>query len=130
MIIGFDYGTKRLGVALSDDTERIAVTTTPIIYKEENELFENIGNLFSKYNPSFIVIGIPLGYDDKPTQMSENVKKFANTIKTQFNREVILWNEVMTSIAASQFAKKDKSGKLDSESARIILQEYLDFKNL
>ena len=130
MIIGFDYGTKRLGVALSDDTERIAVTTTPIIYKEENELFENIGNLFSKYNPSFIVIGIPLGYDDKPTQMSENVKKFANTIKTQFNKEVILWNEVMTSIAASQFARKDKSGKLDSESARIILQEYLDFRNL
>lgn len=130
MIIGFDYGTKRLGVALSDDTEKIAVTTTPIVYKEENELFENVGALFNKYNPSFVVIGIPLGYDDKPTQMSENVKKFANTIKTQFNREVVLWNEVMTSIAASQFVKKDKSGKLDSESARIILQEYLDFKNL
>ncbi len=130
MIIGFDYGTKRLGVALSDDTEKIAVATSPIVYKEENELFGNIAALFNKYNPSFIIIGIPLGYDDKPTQMSENVKKFANSIKTQFNKEVVLWNEVMTSIAASQFVKKDKSGKLDSESARIILQEYLDFKNL
>lgn len=130
MIIGFDYGTKRLGVALSDDTEKIAVATSPIVYKEENELFRNIAALFNKYNPSFIIIGIPLGYDDKPTQMSENVKKFANSIKTQFNKEVVLWNEVMTSIAASQFVKKDKSGKLDSESARIILQEYLDFKNL
>jgi len=130
MIISFDFGTKRLGVAVSDDSERIAVTSNPIIYKTDAELHKGLEVLFAKHAPKHVVIGIPLGYEDKPTQMSNTVKEFANLIKTKYNKEVILWNEVMTSVAASQFVKKDKSGKLDSESARIILQEYLDFKNL
>jgi len=130
MVISFDFGTKRLGVAVSDDSEKVAVTTSPIIYSKEEELFKSLEDLFRKYSPKLVVLGIPLGYGDKPTKMSLVVKDFANMLKTKYSQEVILWNEVMTSVAASQFAKKDKSGKLDSESARIILQEYLDFKNL
>lgn len=129
MIISFDYGTKRVGVAICDDSERIAVASNAIVYKTESELLSTIQSLINKYQPNRILMGLPLGSEDKPTQMSIKVKNFANTLKNEFNLDVTLWNEVMTSRAASQFVKNDRSGKLDSESARIILQEYLDFKN-
>lgn len=130
MIIALDYGTKRVGLAITEDTERIAVSSTPIHYREESTLFENIDEIIKKYTPKIVVLGLPLGNDDKPTQMSQKVKLFAQKLKETFGVEIVFWNEVMTSHAASQFAKNDKSGKLDSESARIILQEYLDFRNL
>ena len=129
MIIALDYGTKRVGVAVTEDTERIAVSTNPILYKIESELLVSLSEVIKKYTPNLIILGIPLGHEDKPTQMSIKVKEFAQTIRDEFNLEIIFWNEVMTSRAASQFVKNDKSGKLDSESARIILQEYLDFRN-
>jgi len=130
MIIALDYGTKRIGVAVTEDTERIAVATSPIIYKDEFELVQQLDLIIKKYTPNAVILGLPLGNDDKPTQMSIKVKEFAQKLRDQFTLEIIFWNEVMTSRAASQFVKNDKSGKLDSESARIILQEYLDFRNL
>lgn len=129
MIIALDYGTKRVGLAISDDTERIAVASKPIIYNSVTDLMSAVEVINNQYEPKLVVLGIPLGLEGKPTQMSEKIREFANQLKTELNLEVVLWNEVMTSIAAGQFVKKDKSGKLDSESARIILQEYLDFKN-
>lgn len=130
MIIALDYGTKRVGLAVAEDTQRIAVASTPIHYKEEAILLKEIDNIIKKYTPQIIVLGLPLGNEDKPTQMSLKVREFAQKLKETFGLEIVFWNEVMTSRAASQFAKNDKSGKLDSESARIILQEYLDFRNL
>lgn len=130
MIIALDYGTKRVGLAVTEDTERIAVASTPLHYKEEATLFESLDEIIKKYAPKIVVLGLPLGNEEKPTQMSHKVKQFAQKLKETFGVEIVFWNEVMTSRAASQFVKNDKSGKLDSESARIILQEYLDFRNL
>lgn len=127
MILSIDFGTKRVGLAISDETNTIALTLDAIVFKKDEELWGKLQEIIEKYTPELCLIGIPLGYQDKPTKMSKQVKKFGEELKSKFNLEVRFWNEVMTSYFASKVSKNDRSGKLDSESARIILQEYLDF---
>jgi len=81
-------------------------------------------------SPKELLIGYPLGIDLKPTQMSIEVDKFISELEIEIKLKIIKWNEVGTSkIAQSNLrAKGNKKGNIDSESARIILQEYLDFK--
>jgi putative holliday junction resolvase len=129
VILALDYGRKRFGVALSNDDNRFAFAQNPIIFKNINDLLNKLEIVLNKNKINLIVLGIPLGEGEKDTQMSIEIKEFAQEILSKFNIEIILWNEVMTSNIASMYTKKDKSGKIDSESARIILQEYLDFKN-
>lgn len=128
MILALDYGLKRIGVAISDDSDTIAMALKSINYKKEPDALEMIKLLIEKYSITNLVLGIPMGNEDKPTQMSLRVKEFGSLLENRFKILVIYWNEVMTSKLAGKYIKDNRKGNLDSESARIILQEYLDFK--
>ncbi len=130
MIIALDYGTKRVGVAISEDTESIALAVDAIVYTSYEELIEEIGKLIKKYSPNTILLGLPLGHEEKPTQMSNQIKDFALDLEERYRVSTKFWNEVMTSKMAGKIVKDNRKGNLDSQSARIILQEYLDFKNI
>jgi putative holliday junction resolvase len=129
MILAIDYGTKRIGLAISDETETIAMPISPIISSKANYIFDELAKLKEKFKINKIVIGSPLGLDNKPTLMSNEIKQFGENLSAKIMIELIFWNETLTShIAKKNLNKADRSGKLDSESARIILQEYLDFQ--
>ncbi|CAG0940767.1 Putative pre-16S rRNA nuclease [Candidatus Brocadiaceae bacterium] len=128
MVISIDYGTKRAGIAFSDESESIALADKACLFKKESELLDYVDNLVQKHNPREFVVGLPLGLEGKPTKISAKVQEFGKKLEETFNLTVVYWNETMTSIMASKAVRKDKKGSLDSESARIILQEYLDFK--
>ncbi len=129
MVLAIDYGRKRMGLAISDETETIAVAIPAIISKTPKQTFAELKDVFKKYGVDRVVIGAPLGFEDKPTQMSEEIKKFSTDLLKNIKTDVSFWNETFTSHIAKNNLKKDnRSGKLDSESARIILQEYLDYQ--
>ena len=129
MVLAIDYGRKRMGLAISDETETIAVAMPAIISKTPKQTFAELKDIFKKYGIDKVVIGAPLGLEEKPTQMSEEVKKFSTDLLKHIKTDVSFWNETFTSHIAKKNLKKDnRSGKLDSESARIILQEYLDYQ--
>lgn len=130
MILALDYGTKRVGVAVSEDTETIALALDAVIYTSYEELMQKIGELIKKYSPTTLLLGLPLGNEEKPTQMSNQIKEFALDLEEKFAVPTKFWNEVMTSKMAGRIVKDNRKGNLDSQSARIILQEYLDFKNI
>lgn len=128
-ILSIDFGSKRVGLAEADDN-LIAFAIDPITYTDYNKMLSEIITLINVEGYSKLIIGLPLGYEYKETQMSKVVRSFATDLKKELGGayEIIFWNEVLT----SEMAKKNLQGtkkSVDSEAARIILQEYLDHKN-
>jgi putative Holliday junction resolvase len=129
-ILAIDYGTKNVGVALTDE-EMIFAYSLPFIRIDKNtDLIEEIQKIINKNKVNLILVGMPTGLDLKPTQMGEQVKLFIAKLRNILDIEVVEWNEVMTTRSAMQStsSQKHKRKNLDSESARIILQEFLDYQ--
>jgi putative Holliday junction resolvase len=127
-ILSLDYGKKRIGVALSDELKIIAQAVSPIIVKTETQIFEALETLITKEKVEKIVVGIPLGLEGKPTQISQEVELFVQKLRDTVGLEVVTWNETYSSKLAA-FTKKKlgfKNRSIDSEAARILLQEFLN----
>lgn len=129
MIIAIDYGTKRIGLAISDQKEEIAFTLSPIIRNDRDKIhvsIDKVADICRVNNVRQIVLGIPNNGSNSDTTIIRKIKQFAKYLKTR-GLELTLWDESFTSKIASVYKKNKRDGKIDSESARIILQEYLDY---
>lgn len=133
--LGIDYGDKRIGLAISDELGMFAKPINMISNKKPEVAIESIKSLIKSENINFIVIGLPdTGRKSEVNQVNV-IKTFGNKLKDGINVPLEYWNESFSSIEGVENLKakgyKSKSNiekKLDSESARIILQGYLDFK--
>ncbi len=121
-ILAVDYGKKYIGLAVSDEMELVATTLPYFQTKTEQDKLKKITALIKTINPRLIVLGLP-----QRGQIYDEVQKFGKQIKESSNTDILYWNEDYTSKQAEQGRSiKFKKGKSHSESARIILQEYLD----
>jgi len=128
MVLGIDYGRKRIGLAVSDETETIAVAINPIFVKDRNKVTLALLEIIKVNRVNKILVGLPLGIGEKPTKMSNEIKGFTKVLKENARINIEFWNETST----SEIAKNNiiTTRGIDSQSARIILQEYLDFNKL
>ena len=133
-ILAFDYGTKRIGVAVTDPLQIIATGLDTIHPKDILEYLKKY--LLSEAVELFIV-GEPKQMDGTPSQSAQHVKGFITTLKKNFpSIPVEVIDERFTSkmaaatVAQSGFKKSDRQNKerLDTISATIILQSYLEKK--
>ncbi|MGB9665052.1 MAG: Holliday junction resolvase RuvX [Ignavibacteria bacterium] len=131
-ILGIDYGSKRIGLALSDPTNTLA-SSLPTIQNDNNAI-SKILEIINKNDVSKIVIGYPLNMNGTKSRVCELVDEFVEKLSRKTDKEIIKRDERLTSyIAQQQILESIKSKKkrqdkslLDQFSARIILQEYLD----
>lgn len=133
-ILAVDYGIRKIGLALSDETGIIASPLPVMLVRNNAEAVEGIKTITDSIPQIVeILLGIPLGPNLEPTEMSEKVKSFAKKLTKAFNHKINIafTNESLSSKQAEQGrSRKFKKTKSDSEAARIFLQEYLDHKNL
>ncbi len=137
--IGIDYGTKRVGVALSDDTGSLAFPLGVISAgphatprRAVEYISAQIVELASKECVSTVVVGESRDYSGQENAVMKQVKLFANALEAS-GLVVVYEQEFMTSVAAARQYAPDGSrkenlshDKLDSAAAAIILQSYLD----
>ncbi len=124
-ILGIDYGTKKIGLALSDEEQKIAFPKT-VLANEWDGLERLLGGLKSDEGVSEVVIGLPVGFDGKETALSRDVRAFADKMHQKFAFSIHFENEVYSS-AAVKTASGDASPKaIDAASAALILQTFLD----
>jgi putative holliday junction resolvase len=123
-ILGIDYGTKKIGFALSDGGARIAFpkTVQPNVWSYVRAY---ISDLILKDDISEIVIGLPIGLDGKETELSAEVGKFAEKLKKEFVLPIHFENEVYSTAQARTFGGAPED-KIDAASAALILQTFLD----
>ncbi|MHB1178401.1 MAG: Holliday junction resolvase RuvX [Daejeonella sp.] len=134
-IIAFDYGTKRIGIAVTDPYQIIATGLGTIHPKD---IIEYLEKYLQTEQAELFVVGEPLQMDGTPSQSAPHIKGFITLLKKHFPEIPIeRIDERFTSkmasavVAQSGFKKSDRQnkGRLDTISATIILQSYLEKKN-
>ncbi len=129
-ILAIDFGLKRTGLAITDDSRIIA---SPLIAIESNKLLDYLILQIPKLKVSEIVLGFPLRLDGTDSHITENVRLLKEVLEKQFPEVTVQFqDERFTSMQAHQTIhlvgkkkqQKDK-GLVDKLSATIILQEYL-----
>ncbi len=133
-ILAIDFGLKRCGLAISDDTQTFAFGLKTI---ESKNLISEINALLLKEKITEIVIGEPKRMNLEDSHITQNVHLLQLELKKQFQQLAIkLFDERLTSKMASATIhaagltkkKREKKGLIDQVSATIILQDYLHSK--
>lgn len=134
-ILGFDVGTKRIGVAISDETETIA-TGIKYIENDANVLTE-VEKFIKEFSPHIIVVGNPINMDGTINANNKFIVEFLEQLKKIFDeKKIVLWDERLSTVQAEKILikgevrRKDRKKILDKISAAIVLQSYLDYLKL
>ncbi|MDE2030735.1 MAG: Holliday junction resolvase RuvX [Patescibacteria group bacterium] len=142
--LGIDYGSKRVGLAISDDE---GVFAFPFKILQNNlELVDAIHNICGEENISAIVLGESHDLSGKPNKIMGSIEEFKRNLEAELDLPVYFQKEFMTTIHArglpaqagrvgkeknnARKVSKEKSLQADASAAALILQRYLDKKNL
>lgn len=134
-IMGLDYGSKTVGVAISDALGLTAQGIETIERKEENKLRRTcarIEELIREYEVDRIVLGLPKHMNNDVGERAEKSLEFKAMLERRTGLEVIMWDERLTTVAAertlieSNVRRENRKKYIDKIAAVFILQGYLD----
>ncbi|MCL1924931.1 MAG: Holliday junction resolvase RuvX [Defluviitaleaceae bacterium] len=135
-ILGIDYGEIRIGVAISDETNTIALPFKTLIKKDEytiKPLISELKELIKAENIEKIILGNPLNMNGTKGDRALKTEDFKERLHRNFKKlEIILWDERLTSVQAEKIlietGNKERQN-IDQVAATLILQAYLDKEN-
>lgn len=138
-ILGIDYGTKRIGIAISDENHNLAFPKEIVLNNAET--YKNIGGIIQSENISEIVVGESVDFSGKLNSLAARIDVFILELEEKFRLPIHKQKEFLTSVEARRSldgkrelspsqahtkVKQIKSGRVDANAAAIILQRYLD----
>jgi len=135
--LGFDVGSKTVGIALSDEMGWTAQGLKTLKINEERQEFgfEEIGQIIKEYQVDTVVIGLPKNMNGTIGPRGEASQQYANEVESRFAVPTVLWDERLTTMAAERLlleadvSRKKRKKVIDKMAAMMILQGYLDSKN-
>ena len=131
-IFGFDFGEKRIGVAVGETILKSAHPLTTIETEIIDHRFAQVADLVIEWRPSLLIVGLPTHMDGTPHAMTNLSKKFAQRLEGRFNLPVMMIDERLSSFEAEQYLGEagishEKQKKLlDAVAAQTILQSYFN----
>ena len=134
-ILGLDFGSKTVGVAVSDGLLLTAQGVETIERKDENKLRKTcarIEELIAEYEITEIVLGLPKNMNNTEGERVEKTKAFEEMLERRTGLPVHYWDERLTTVAAEQILmesgvrRENRKAVIDKVAAGLILQGYLD----
>ncbi len=116
-ILAFDYGEKRIGVAVGNAITKTAEPLTILQEKNQDERWKAIEQVIQEWQADLLVVGLPTHPDGAPHEMTQKAKRFGNQLHGRFQKQVVWVDERYTSAAVE--------GGNDALAAQLILQQYL-----
>ena len=129
VLLGFDYGKKRIGVAVGQTLTRTASALTTIAVHNGRPDWEAITRLFDEWKPLALVVGRPCNMDGSEHELTKAARRFGNQLAGRYNLPVHDVDERLTSFEAEmELRSEGRRGKqaIDPVAARLILQTWLD----
>ena len=135
-IMGLDYGSRTVGVAVSDALGLTAQAVETVTREEENKLrktLRRIEELAGAYEVDRIVLGCPKNMKNTQGERVEKTEAFKEMLERRLNLPVILWDERLTTVAAERILmesgvrRENRKQVIDQVAAVLILQGYLDW---
>jgi len=131
-LLGFDFGTKSIGVATG---QMITATAQPLSAIKANDgipSWDTVEAVIKEWNPDLIVVGLPLNMDGTEQDITKRAKKFGQRLIGRFAANVVFQDERLTTASAKEFIfdrggyKALEKGKIDSVSAALILESWME----
>jgi putative Holliday junction resolvase len=131
-ILAIDHGTKRMGIAISDELGMIAQPLEYILAEPFNDFLARLKEILKEKEVEQVLVGIPRNMDGSYGPAAAKVKEFVIVLREAIIVPIITWDERLTSAQANRFliqadVRRDKrKEKVDKTAAAILLQSYLD----
>ena len=131
-VLAFDFGLKRIGVAVGDWENSLAHALETIAGEGNDVRFDRIAALIQEWRPTHLVCGLPFSMDGTEHDISRRARRFANQLYGRFNLPVTLVDERLTSFAADLRLREAgvkgsaRKGLDDALAAQQILQDFFD----
>ena len=130
-LIGFDFGSRRIGVAVGETSTRIASPLGAIEGEANDARFDAIGRIVDEWHPAGFVVGLPRHADGSEHAVAKLAEKFARRLEARYGVPVAFVDETLTSAdaEASLKATRTRAGRksdVDALAATLILQSFLD----
>jgi putative Holliday junction resolvase len=126
-VMAFDYGTKRIGVAVGNTLTQLGQPIKTIDEISSDAGFKIIEGLLKEWQPNLLIVGMPYHPDGAEHEMSARARRFGNQLQGRFQLPVEWVDERYTSAVLE--GNPDMRDNLDAESAALILEQYFLEKN-
>ncbi|RUO47223.1 Holliday junction resolvase RuvX [Pseudidiomarina aquimaris] len=130
-LLGFDFGTHNIGVAVGQTITGTASPLPALKAKDGQPDWHKVEKIIAEWQPKLLVVGLPLNMDGSEQPLTDLARKFANRLHGRFGLPVELQDERLTTVAAKEelFARGGyrelSKDKIDSAAAQLILEDYL-----
>ena len=128
-ILGFDFGTKRIGIAIGQEitgTVNPLTTVTAIKHKPD---WNSISKIIAEWQPDLLVVGLPLHMDGTEQEMTQAARRFANQLNGRYQIPIALMDERLSSNEAESILNEQSGfhdkAQIDMISAQLILQSWM-----
>jgi len=131
-VLGFDFGAKRIGVAVGEHQLKLAHPLLTIDAEDSERRFAAIDRLVAEWRPAHLVLGLPLAVDGSEHEMTKRARRFARQLHARYRLDVKFVDERYSSTAAEESLRsqhvdlRNNKNLIDAAAAQIILQEYFD----
>ena len=128
-VLGFDYGVRKIGVAVG---QTITGTATPLVTlptRNESPDWDAIGRLLADWRPEALVVGLPLEMNDVEAPVAARARRFARQLEGRYRLPVHLADERLTTLEAKRQLGRDgvrDAAVVDAVAARLILETWLN----
>lgn len=122
--LGIDFGTKRVGLAISDEGGRLAFPKEVLV--NDSNLIGGLLGVIQAEQVSAIVVGESTNFHGEANPISKKIEEFISLLQTKTNLPIHTQKEFLTSVEARRYKDKDTSNAVDASAAALILQRYLD----
>ena len=124
-LMGFDYGERRIGVAVGQTITRSASPLAIIAVRDGRPEWEALSRLVDQYAPELMVVGVPSHADETPHPLASRIERFCNQLRERYRLPVQTINERLSSHEAQE--RMGAAGKaIDALAAQVILETWLN----
>ena len=131
-LLGFDFGTKRIGVAVGQELTRTATALTTLNSPDGGPDWAGISRLVEEWQPAALVVGLPLNLDGSESESSRLARRFGNRLTGRYNLPVFTADERLSSTEAEAILAEQgrfEKADIDKLAAQLILQSWLEESN-
>jgi putative Holliday junction resolvase len=131
-ILAFDFGLRRIGVAVGNSETRLAQALTTIDAEDNARRFAAIEALIAEWHPARLVVGLPLALDGAEHELTRRCRRFAQQLHGRFGLPVHFADERLSSVEAEVSLRetgldwRQRRQRIDAVAAQTILQHYFD----
>jgi len=135
-VLGLDVGEKHIGLAVSDGLGWTAQGLSTVIVQDKNSAISSIIKVIKENEVSEVVVGMPFNMDGSPGKKAQEIANFIEDLKKKIPLPIKIWDERLSSVEAEKLmlqadlSRRKRKRKVDKLAAQLILQGYLDAKNV